>query len=495
MSKTTPDLTSLEKKRVDELRRIVSGLDSTNPSLRYTAAGKMIAAESGKSLLAKALDLFRSSDSTMRRLATRTVGRNAYGPYVRDLFTGLCEINPAEREQVLQVIEESMQRVGPPRHPREQTRWIEALTGLGREHQPTVFGLMALLGPKAIKWVESRIKDHIETLSLGSVQRLSSFPEPAREQLIRLAIRQSSTKKRELLPYLLELLDQRTIQLVAPFMKEASWQERVQIASRVARVGVTTSAGLIMDLMADPDWRVKQEFLEHLNVASSKFTILLQILGYLVSDSHARVRAAADRALLILGTTACAQSDIETQRKRLMRRFRKQLLRAAPQNGDLDSSWLGVEIPDTDVFPVFTEEEEMEMEREDVAQRGVSLEDLRGPKTPLESVASSSAQLDIIAALRKKRRDVSGPDDDGSAVPSGSESVPEADMAVSDRVVRVLKEVSKKGRTVKISVLRERLLNDGVSESDFDLTIRQLERDGIVYRSSEDTIGYVDLDL
>ncbi len=82
-----------------------------------------------RTLLAKALSVSKADDPVMRKTALRVAGQNAYGQYIRQLMSQLKEVNPAEREQVLQAIEEKFIQTGPKSFT-EQKRWAEALQSL-----------------------------------------------------------------------------------------------------------------------------------------------------------------------------------------------------------------------------------------------------------------------------------------------------------------------------------------------------------------------------
>ena len=271
-----PDLWKIEKKDLLQLRRTVQKIESPDLVLMYTGAGELITHHAGRGLLPKAMELLYAEDSTMRKLAFRMVGLNAFGPYIKELFTAMKNLNPAEREQVLQSIEEGFSINGGPSSTSERKRWVEALANLGREHQPTVFGLTVFLGLIGERWVKKRIRDHIETISLGSVPQLLAFPENTRNKLIKLLCKQSAEKKRDLLPYIGGIVDQNTVKYLTMFLRGGTWQERVEVAKAVSVLGIKSSTGIVMDLVADEDWRVKQELLENLSIEMSKFSSLLK---------------------------------------------------------------------------------------------------------------------------------------------------------------------------------------------------------------------------
>ncbi len=543
-----PDLDALEKKKVDELRRISSDLDSSDYGRVYTAAGKMMACPNGKSLLAKAISQLNTDEPTMMRLAIRTVAKNVYGEYIQTLFRAFESINPAETEQVLLLIEESFQASGGPRHPLEQTYWIDGLARLSHEHQPTVFGIMAYLCPKGQKWVIEKIQRHIESLVPGSIQKLRVFPDTVRVQILKVLIRESSTRRRDLLPHIMSVIDSKTIQLIMPYLKQATWQERVEIAMGVGRVGIITTAGVVMEIVSDSDWRVKQSFADSIDISKSRFTALLRVLEFLAADSHTRVRSSAERLMLLLGIHACSDCDIDTQRERLMRKFRKQMLEATPTQKDIDTSWLGLEIPDRTVFPVFTDEEAAQESRS-IHERGITLTEL-SRSIQSSGTQSPSSRSELLALLLKKRQaafsslnseehshdtaETSSQTDSGEqhdnmtedktetvledtasdnngendiGLPEDIEHVIEDQAKTSaaidssgspvDIVISLLKQVSSNAESKDIaeSELRRKALKKGLNEHDFETAIRQLERDGLIYKSGRNRLRYVDLSL
>jgi hypothetical protein len=165
---TLDALRKMEMKKIREMRAISLSLDSPDLGTMYNAAGKLMTYPLGRSLLPKTMSLLGKGDATLRRLMYRTAGRNVYGKYVPELFESMSDINPAEREQVLQVIEEIFQTIGSPSSLPEQKRWMEALEEVGHEHQPTVFGIAATLGKTGARWAKSRIRK-IETISIGTI--------------------------------------------------------------------------------------------------------------------------------------------------------------------------------------------------------------------------------------------------------------------------------------------------------------------------------------
>ena len=96
------------------------------------------------------------------------------------------------------------------------------------------------------------------------------------------------------------------------------------------------------------------------------------------------------------------ESDIEKQRDKLLKQFRTQLLRAAPKNEDIDSSWLGVDVTGEEPIPFLPEDATAE------GPEGVSLSDISTPEEKVE--APSKSGLDLMAALLSKKEASSTPE-------------------------------------------------------------------------------------
>lgn len=486
MTATIDTLQKAELKKIREMRAISMSLDSPDLGTMYTAAGKLMAHPNARSLLPRAMSLLDKGDATLRRLVFRSAGRNVYGKYVPVLFEAMKQINPAEREQVLQVIEEVFQTVGSPSSAAEQKRWLESLEEVGHEHQSTVFGIIASLGATGVRWAKKRIKSNIETISIGTIPKLTSFPEKSQVDLIKTAVDAASKKKPELLQYLCEIATKDSIRYLRPLLVNGTWQDRVHVARALGRLGVISSRGIVMDIVADPDWRVKQEFLESINIKESKLSSLLKILGYLVADSHSRVRGQADRTILLLGIHPCQDSDLESQRKRLEKAFRTQLLRAASTNKDIDSEWLGVDV----------EEHPIPFLAEDIEDpNGISLSDI-APKEHLEE-EESSPTLDLMAALLKAK-DQATPKVPPIPTPveeTFSEAI-ENSLPPTEKFMHILKKLTKgTKRGVSLDKIMDEASSLEMSKEEVDEALSQLEKDGIVYRSSSGTIKRVDIEF
>jgi hypothetical protein len=491
------DLSKIELKKLNELKSISTFLDSPDMGVMYTAAGKMMAAPVCRSLLPKAMSLLDTTDATLRRLVFRMAGRNAYGKYLPDLFTAMKNINPAEREQVLQGIEELFNDPGSPSSTTEQKKWISALETLGKEHQSTVFGIMAALGKNGTRWVMKKLRDQIDTVSLGSVPKILVFPVKTRKKMMKELCLQASKKRFDMLPYICGITTPDTLKFLAPFLQEGKWKDRVQVASTIGSLGISSTSGMVMDIIADTDWRVKQGLLENINIHSSKYPSLIRILGFAVSDSHKRVRGLAERQLLLLGQTPCLNSDVETQRKKLLRQYRTQLLRAAPSNKDVDSRWLGVEVS-VDPIPIMPEIEETADAAGLPSDQpvGVSLEDL-SPATTSTDEEAVAPKIDLMAALLSARK-AATPDqtsDVGGRIAPIEKQI-DTSLPATDKFLQLLKKLSgRSNKGVSIEKLREEGAAADMTVKEINKTLSELEKDGIVYRSSKGTVRRADIDL
>lgn len=492
--KTKVSVSEAERKAINQLRVIAWNLDSPNLAEMYEAASHLATQPVTRSLLPKAMSVSKADDPVIRKAALRVAGQNAYGQYVRELASQLKEVNPAEREQVLQGIEEKFTQTGGPISTAEQKRWVEALQSLGREHQPTIVGIMALLGAVGTQWVKELVSERVETLSFGSVQRLTAFPETTRGNLLKMVCQSAAEKRADLAAYICPLVNPKTVQFLSPFLKHGNWQVRSQVAQAVAKLGVIAPAGIIMDLIADGDWRVKQALLDDMNVKGSRFLPLLKILGYLVRDPHARVHGLAGRTLLRLGSEPCRDSNLSAQREKTEKEFRAQLLEAAPANTDIGSSWLGVSLIESFPIPVMSEEEEAGGSKE--APQGVSLEDLGASKPA--SAPRQNASVDLMAALlgardaAKSRRPV--PTKETTEVEQ-EPIITQIESTPADTFMRLLRNMTATtGKVVEISKLRNSAASSGLDDQEFDSVLEQLERDGIVYRSGKDRVSVADME-
>ena len=482
-------LSEAERKAVDELRDIVWNMDSPDLTSMYEAASRLAMHPVARSLLPKAMSAFKADDPIIRKTALRMAGQNAYGQYIRELISQLKEVNPAEREQALQGIEEKFVQTGGPNSVLEQKRWAEALQSLGREHQPTIIGIMAHLGTVGTQWVKDLVSERVDTLSFGGVQRLTAFPEPTRSGLLKMLCQRSAEKKPELLPYISPIIDPKTVQYLSPFLRHGNWQHRSQVAEAVAKLGITAPVGIVMELIADGDWRVKQALLDNMNVKGSRLAALLKVLEYLVRDPHTRVHGLAERTFLRLGSEPCRDSSIPAQRDKIEKQFRAQLLEAAPANKDIDSSWLGVSLVESFPIPVISEEDESGGSTE--APQGVSLEDLGARKPAIEP--NQDARLDLMAALIRARDSAKSPSLKPTESSTGAQSrsgATEATSTAAGTFMKLLRSMTAvRGKEVPVSGLKENAISLGMNDKEFDSVLEQLERDGVIYRSGKDKVS------
>ncbi len=486
------DIAKLEKSHISGMRRLIVSLDSPDPKTMYAAAGKMMAHENSIALLPKAMSLLDTDDATIRRLMFRTAAQLMYGKYVGALIEAFDNISPAEREQVLQLVEERLRNRGGPSSRYEQENWVQALQRLGREHQPTVLGIMSFLGRPGLKWVKDLVSERIQEVTPAAIHRLNTIPNSQRRRLLRLAVERAVQRNRELIPYIIDALDEKSLKYATMILREGAWRERAMVAAKVARLGIRSCRGIVLDILADPDWRVKQALLENIDISKSKFSALLQLLGYVIADSHARVRGHAERLALLLGIQTCLDGDLERQRTRVEKRYRKQLLRAAQHNPDVDSSWLGVQV----VVPEVELEPEEQEEGLSLGDLGAGAEERRpspGEEPRPESAPASPDVSSLLAALKRTKQSVSAGTQE--SVLKAVERVDES-AAVTDRFIETLKELSESfGKDVPMESLRKELRADGVTDEDFERALEALERDGLVYRSGKDTVSYVDMEL
>lgn len=486
------NLTKLEMKKIREMRSIASSLDSPDMGVMYTAAGKLMAYETGKSLLPKTFSLMNTTDATMRRLIFRTAGRNVYGAYIPDLFSALKILNPAEREQVLQGIEEVFVTIGAPTSFPAVKMWIASISEVGREHQSTIFGLMIALGPLGFKWVTKRIKENVETIAYGTIPKLLMLPDNKRASIIQLLCKTAALKKMDLLPYVCGIVDSKTNKHLMHFLRKGNWQDRVHVAQAIGKLGITSSTGIVLDLIADPDWRVKQALLESANIHVSKLSSLLKVISYLVKDSHTRVRGQAERTLLTMGTFACIDSTLDVQRKKIEKRYRKQILHAASTNQDINSSWLGTKI-DKDLIPFLPEDTVAADE-----PLGVSLADIEPVDKTKKEEPKPASTLDLMAALKAARVSAS-PKTSPTMAKEPSESIDKIDssMPSSEKFMIILKRLGgPKNKSVSITKLKENASSSEMSEEELEEVIEQLEKDGMIYKERKGkTIRRADMDF
>ncbi len=499
----TSDYPRVEKRFLKPLQKIAWDIDSPNLGTMYDAVRRLATVTNKRLLLPKAMDLLTATDRNVKQAAFTVAGKNLSGSYQTEFFSSLKEMNPVEREQILQGIQEMFTQTGGPSTSFEQKIWIKNLETLGKEHQPSVFGLMIGLGKPGKNWVTKQIRDNIKGITLGSVPTISMFPENDRKRLIKLLCDGAAKKRRDLLPYICGIMDQKTLKFLAVFLRKSQWQERVEIAEAVAVNGIRISSGLVMDLVADSKWQVKQALLENLNIESSKIMPLLTVLSHLMAESHARVRAQAERILLLLGITTCDESTLEDQRKRLEKQFRTQLLKATQANKDIDVSWLGIERDQSDPMieimkRVSTMEDKLDTSKiTDEDPEGVSLADF----TKVEKVEKpdndeqlreedKSVLLSALLGAQKSSKPEPVIADDASS----QEYDPT--IPASSRFILVLQKLSEKvGKEVSLEMIQTESEKAGLSEEEFIKALGELEEQGIIYRSSEGTVSYVDFEM
>ncbi|TFG31587.1 hypothetical protein EU528_05870 [Candidatus Thorarchaeota archaeon] len=500
---TTSDYSKLERKFLKPLQQIAWDIDSPNLGTMYEAVGKLATVQYNRLLLPKAMDLLDSPDRNVKQAAYTVAGKNMYGDYLSEFTIALKEMNPAEREQVLQGIHEAFSQTGGPTSAAEQKNWIKSFETLGKEHQPSVFGLMIGLGKLGVSWVTKQIRDDIKGVTLGSVPRISMFPERERKKLIKLLCNGAAKHRRDLIPYICGIVDEKTVKYLSVFLRNSEWQERVEIAEAVARNGIQTSSGLVMELVADSKWQVKQGLLDNLNLQSSKLTPLLTVLSHLMAESHSRVRGQAERTLLLLGTTACDGSNIKEQRKRLEKQFRSQLLKATRTNKDIDVRWLGIERDPSDpmidimkkISPILDQPDSSDT----AGPEGVSLADFsKGEKTDTPDAdeqklteKDKSVLLSALLGAQKSSEEVPPVVIDEPSPKEYDPTIP-----ASSRFILALQKTSKEiGKDVPIDILQAECEKAGLTEKEFVKSLGELEEQGIIYRSSKKTVSYADIDL
>ena len=500
--KGTLDLIALEKKALKELRKIAYDIDSPDIGTMYDAVGRLASHQVSRSLLPKAMELFDSADQNIKQAAFIVAGKNAYGVYTSEFFMSLKVLNPVEREQVFQGIQEMFSQTGGPESTIEQKRWIDALEDLGKEHQPTVFGLMRFLGEPGRRWITRQIRENIDDVSLGAVPALSVFPESTRKKLVKILSEIASKKRRDMLPYICGIVDQSTYNNLSVFLRGSKWQERVEIASAISKAGIKTASGFIMELVGDSNWQVKQALLENLNIKNSRFPSVSKILSFLVKETHTRVRGQAERTLLMLGSISCFDSTVSEQRKKLEKQYRTQLLKAARANKDLDAEWLGIEIEKVDpmheiMTKVTVDDESGVSDTPSEAEPvGLSLADLAAPSSIDEDTVLDKKDKSILlgALLGAQKKSIEEPEQPAEI---DSLDLPlDPSIPPTSKFLLLLQRMSENvGKDVPVNDLLTKAEVSGMSEEEFEDAMEELEKQGIIYRSSKGTVSYVDIEL
>jgi len=483
------EIEKIELALIKDLTGLAKNLDSPSMEIVYAASHDLVEIGICRTLLPKAMSLLDTNDLFIRKLVYRLAGQNTFGKYIPVLFDKLNDINPAEREQVLHAIEERFAIYGAPLSKDEQKNWIESLEKIGIEHQPTVVGIMSYLSKYGYNWFRNLIKNQIQLLKPGSLPNINSFSKKDRIKIIKLLINESSKKRLDLLPYLCEIVDQKTVRYLESFLHSSDWKNRALVAEALGRIGVTISSGIVMEIVADPDWQVKKRLLETINIQASKFASILRILGYVLTDSRSAIRSAAERLLLRLGSVECEGTSLKAQREKIEKKYRSQLLHAASSNQDIDSMWLGIEPKQPVVIPIINESEESEFE-------GVSLSDIESTEED-SAESESEGRLDLLSALMSAKKQVVDTDEkSGSIISEITGDDVDDSISMAGQLIHILKKLSsERGKDVDIDLLEEHALEHGFSESDFYDVIAQLEKEGTIYRSSKGTISYVDIDF
>jgi len=497
----TSTYATLERKYLKPLRDIAWDIDSPNLGIMYDAVGRLATVELNRLLLPKAMDLLETSDRNIKQAAFTVAGKNMHGTYLTEFTHALKEMNPAEREQILQGIQEMFNQTGGPTSVLEQKNWIKSLETLGKEHQPTVFGLMIGLGKPGKSWITKRIRSNIKDITLGAVPKISMFPEGDRKQLIKLLSEKAAKERRDLLPYICGIVDDKTLKYLSVFLRKSEWQERVEIAEAIARIGIQSSTGLIMELVADTKWAVKQGLLENLNIKDSKLTPLLTVLSHLFAESHARVRAQSERTLLLLGLTPCEGTTLEDQRKRLEKQFRTQLLKATQSNKDIDVRWLGIERdssdPMVDIMKKIAPDDDESVIIEEVGPEGVSLSDFvkEGKReSATEDQLNEEDKSTLLSALLGAQKASQPQPPTIIDEPENQEF--DQTIPFSSRFILVLQKISAQvGKEVPIEMLQLECEKAGLTDSEFNKALVDFEKQGIIYRSSKKTVSYADIEL
>jgi hypothetical protein len=499
--KSTLDLQAQEKKALKVLKKIAYDIDSPDLGTMYDAVGRLASHDNGRSLLPKAMELLESPDQNVKQASFTVAGKYAFGEYTQEVFTSLKSLNPVEREQVLQGVQERFNQTGGPESNDELKSWIRALEGLGKEHQPAVFGLMRSLGEPGKRWVTKQIDDNFENISLGAVPALSGFPDRTKKNLIKRLATTASKKRRDMLPYICGIVDQTTYSILSVFLKGSKWQERVEIAAAVSTSGIRSTSGFVMELVGDSKWQVKQALLDNLNLRESKFSTISKILSFLVKESHDRVRARAERTLLLLGSEKCDDTTITEQRVKLEKQYRTQLLRAAEANKDLDAEWLGVDMkkidPMHEIMKKVTEEEEddstLQASEEPV---GFSLADIssKAKDDGVPVVEGEDKSILLSALLGAQKKSIEYPEEPAQI---DVQDIPlDPTIPAPSKFLLLLQRMSETvGKDVPVNDLLTKAEESGMSEYEFKESMNELEKQGIIYRSSKGTVSYVDIEL
>ena len=495
-SSTRPSkLAKIEQKSVELLREISWKIDSPDPVKMYEASNELSLHPANRCLLPKVMDLLSHPKQDMQHASFTMAAKNVFGPYISDFFKFLKPLNPALKEQILQSVHERFAQEGSPTSSKEQKAWVDELAELGRGHQPIVFSLMRWLGSPGFKWVSEYIQDNVKGVSLGAVPPLSGFPEKDRKKLLKTLCEKASKDKREILPEISGIVDESTVSLLSSFLRSSSWEERVHIAQAISRIGITKASGLVMELVGDKDWQVKQALVEDLNIADSNFSSLLKVLGYLITETHSRVRSQTERVMLRLGLEKCAKSKLKDQREKLEKKFRSQLLKAARSHRDIDAKWLGVDHKKPDPISEILKkvsDDEADMEDEPEKPEGVSLADFapstKEPETESEESEDKAVLLSALLGAKKASQAEATQE-------AAAEDMPlDPTLPATSKFMLLLQRSSDKhGKDVPLNALLADAEKFSLTEEELFGALTELEKKGLIYRSKKGTVSYVDM--
>jgi hypothetical protein len=494
MSPVSANFLALETKKIEEMRKAAWNLESARPERMYEAAQTLTMYSVNRTLLPSAMHHLIADDIFVRKILFRIAGKNIYGDYIPEFFSQLPNLPPAEVAQVLQSIKEAFRENGPPLEKRDLKRWITALEKLGREHQPGMVEIIATFGNYGYRWVTKLIRNNLENLNIGAIASIREFPEKHRIALVRLLCEEASQRKPKLLTYIAGVADPKSIRFLKSFLSGGTWKDRKEVAEAVGRIGITSTSGLVRDLLNDPDWRIKQALAENINVPGSKLSSMLRIMEILVADSHTRVKRSAGRTLLRMGLKPCIGSSLDAQRNKLMKRFRGQLLKAAPLNKEIDSTWLGVDLSGESPFPSIAPDDSSDS----VKPQPVGLGDLASAlSTKREESTSPEGEVDLRAALLKKMLESKESANDSALIaePATSDaSKIDQDLPAPARFLALMDELSSTlGKSLPVMVMKAKAPEIELSPKEFDEVLGQLVKEGTVYMVDEDTVRRADI--
>jgi hypothetical protein len=499
VSPVSADFLALETKKIEEMRKAAWNLESARPEMMYEAAQTLTMYGVNRTLLPATMHHLLADDIFVRKILFRTAGKNIYGEYIPEFFSFLPNLPPAEVAQVLQSIKEAFRENGPPTEKSELKRWISSLEKLGREHQPGVVELMAAFGSYGYRWVTKLIKNEIKDLNIGTIASIREFPEKRRVALVRLLCEVASQRKPNLLTYIAGITEPKSVRFLKSFLSSGKWKDRKEVAIAVGNIGITSASGLVRDLLNDPDWRVKQALAENIEVSNSKLSSLLRIMEILAADSHTRVKRSAGRTLLRMGLEPCIGTKLNTQRDKVMKRFREHLLKAAPMNKDVDSSWMGVDISGADPIPFIAPDDPSDSARPQPVGIGDLASALSSKK---KDTSSTTGDLDLQSALLQKmlesKEATVPPIVIGEPQPiedaSSDASTIDLSLAPPARFLALMDNLSLTlGKALPVMVIKIKAAEIEMSSEEFDEVLGQLVKEGTVYMVDEDTVRRADI--